>query len=99
MAGTYNSTMPPRFFCPGPLAAGQVLALPQAAANHAARVLRLALGDDVVLFDGRGGEYAGRIAALGREVRVVLARHDEVEREAPLAITLAQALKSEAKRS
>jgi len=84
--------MPPRLFCPEPLAAGQVVALPNQAAHHAGRVLRLAIGDDVVLFDGRGGEHAGRITALGRKVRVVLVRHDEVEREAPLRITLAQAL-------
>ncbi|MCK7492191.1 MAG: RsmE family RNA methyltransferase [Comamonadaceae bacterium] len=76
--------MPPRLFCPEPLAAGQVVALPSQAAHHAGRVLRLAIGDDVVLFDGRGGEHAGRITALGREVRVVLVRHDAVEREAPL---------------
>ena len=84
--------MPPRLFCPEPLAAGQVVALPNQAAHHAGRVLRLAIGDEVVLFDGRGGEHAGRITALGREVRVVLVRHDAVEREAPLRITLAQAL-------
>ena len=84
--------MPPRLFCPEPLAAGQVVALPSQAAHHAGRVLRLAIGDDVVLFDGSGGEHAGRITALGREMRVVLVRHDEVEREAPLRITLAQAL-------
>lgn len=89
---TYNSTMPPRFFCPPPLAAGRTLTLPEPAAHHARRVLRLAVGDDVVLFDGGGGEYPGRIAEAGREFRILLTGHDAVEREAPLAITLAQAL-------
>lgn len=84
--------MPPRLFCSQPLAAGQVVTLPNQAAHHAGRVLRLEIGDDVVLFDGRGGEYPGRITALGREVRVVLVRYDQVEREAPLRITLAQAV-------
>jgi 16S rRNA (uracil1498-N3)-methyltransferase len=55
-------------------------------------VLRLAVGDDVVLFDGEGGEYPGRIADAGPELRVLLTGHAVVEREAPLAITLAQAL-------
>ena len=47
----------PRFFCPGPLVAGTVASLPEGAARHAARVLRLVPGDGVVLFDG--GEGAG----------------------------------------
>jgi 16S rRNA (uracil1498-N3)-methyltransferase len=84
--------MPPRFFCPEPLAAGRVLTLPEAVAHHARRVLRLDVGDDVVLFDGCGGEYPGRVAEAGRELRVLIAGHHAVEREAPLAITLAQAL-------
>jgi 16S rRNA (uracil1498-N3)-methyltransferase len=69
--------------------------LPRAAAHHAVRVLRLADGDAVVLFDGRGGEYASRLALPGRGR--VLARTGErqpVERESPLEITLVQAISS-----
>ena len=84
--------MPPRFHCPGPLAAGRSFALPAPAAHHAVRVLRLKAGDAVVLFDGRGGEYVGSITGPGPEVRVRITRHDDVEREAPVAVTLAQAL-------
>jgi len=63
--------------------------LPEEASGHARRVLRLADGDAVTLFDGRGGEYAARLSRGGR-ARVEAWR--EVEREAPLAFTLAQAL-------
>ena len=42
------------------------LELPEAAAHHAARVLRLREGESVVLFDGRGGEYDARLSMPGR---------------------------------
>ncbi len=53
-----------RFYCPD-LAAGTV-ALPPDEARHALKSLRLAAGDRVVLFDGRGGSAAGAIADTGR---------------------------------
>ncbi len=86
--------MNPRFFCPQPLVPHGLAELPAAAAHHALRVLRLAVGDAVTLFDGRGGEYPGRIAEAGRGVRVRLAERLPVERESSLEITLAQALPS-----
>ena len=61
------------------------------AANHIARVLRLGVGDAVTLFDGRGGEYASRIEALKKDaVEVAVGEHRAIERESPLALTLAQ---------
>jgi 16S rRNA (uracil1498-N3)-methyltransferase len=53
----------PRFYVPLPLAVGQSVALPEAVANHAVRVLRLQPDDPVVLFNGEGGAYAGRLLA------------------------------------
>jgi len=47
----------PRFYCDAPLAAGTRIALPEALAHHALRVLRLKAGETVVLFNGQGGEY------------------------------------------
>lgn len=75
-----------------PLNAGQTVTLPPAVAHHAERVLRMRVGDAVVLFNGRGGEHAGRIDALGKIGRVRLETWQAIEREAPLAITLVQAL-------
>ncbi len=86
--------MTSRFFCPQPLAPHTVAELPPAAAHHALRVLRLAAGDAVVLFDGTGGEYPGRIVEAGRAVRVQLGAWCDVERESPLDMALAQALPS-----
>jgi 16S rRNA (uracil1498-N3)-methyltransferase len=82
----------PRFYCPQPLAAGQLLALPDAVAHHL-HVLRLQPGDPLSLFNGDGAEYRAELASIEkkRAVAVVVAR---VERdlELPYAITLAQAL-------
>lgn len=85
----------PRFFCPLPLSVGSQVILPEKAARHACRVLRLHVDDDLVLFDGAGGEYACRISAVERErVAVDVLEWHELECEAPLAITLVQALQS-----
>lgn len=81
-----------RFYCPIPLQAGRTVALPPEAAHHALRVLRLRSGDELVLFDGLGGEYPGRVVEAARDVRVALEDWRDAEREAPLALTLAQAL-------
>lgn len=86
--------MTSRFFCPQPLAPNSLAELPSAAAHHALRVLRLGVGDAVVLFNGAGGEYPGRIVEAGRIVRVQLGDRLDVERESPLDMTLAQALPS-----
>jgi 16S rRNA (uracil1498-N3)-methyltransferase len=85
----------PRFHLPVPLTVAATLNLPEAAAHHAARVLRLRNGDGVTLFNGQGGEYAARITAIGKhDVTVAIERHDPVERESPLPVTLVQAVSS-----
>jgi 16S rRNA (uracil1498-N3)-methyltransferase len=81
-----------RFHCSFPLAPGAVVELPAEAAHHAVKVLRLAEGDPVILFDGRGGQWLASLAPAGKSVRAVLEAFDDAEREPPLAITLAQGL-------
>ena len=85
----------PRFYIDAPLRAGASCTLPEEAAHHALHVLRLRGGDEVTLFNGRGGEYAGRIASLGkRELLIDVLQHREVEREAPLQMVLVQGVSS-----
>lgn len=82
----------PRFYCPQPLATGATLELPEAVARHLA-VVRMAPGDELVLFNGAGGQYRARLAEIGkkRAAAEVLA-FEPVEAELPYAVTLAQAL-------
>ncbi len=84
--------MNPRFFCPDGLQPDSEMILPAAVAHHAERVLRLAVGEGVTLFDGRGGECDAVLVALGRQPLARLGPRRAVERESPLAITLVQAL-------
>ncbi len=87
--------MAPRFFLPIGLVPYTEIVLPEASAHHAARVLRLGVGDAVTLFDGTGVEFAGNIIFIGRqEVRVQLAAGQSVSRESPLQVTLIQGISS-----
>jgi 16S rRNA (uracil1498-N3)-methyltransferase len=84
--------VPPRLFVGEPPRADTPLALPDAAARHA-QVLRLQPGSEITLFDGRGGEWAARIEAMGkREVTATALLHHAVERELPSRVTLALAM-------
>lgn len=79
----------PRLFVDVVLQAQATLALPEAAARHA-QVLRLQPGDVLTLFDGRGGEWSATVQRMGRrEVEVQVMQHHDVDRELPLAVTLA----------
>lgn len=85
----------PRFYCREPLAPGAHVELPEPVARHAVRVLRLASGAEIVLFDGRGGEYQARIERIEKE-RVIasVGAWEPLERESSLEITLVQALQA-----
>ena len=83
--------MVPRFYLDVPLRVGGVCTLPEDAAHHAIHVLRLREGEEVTLFNGRGGEFAARISAMQRlRISIDLLQHRPVERESPLRVTLVQ---------
>lgn len=87
--------MIPRFPMPFPLNPGAQVELPDAAAHHAVRVLRMRTGDPLVLFDGRGGAWQAELkVGAGRTAQAVLKSFDDRECESPLAVTLVQALPS-----
>ncbi len=72
---------------------GEKLALPANAAHHLSGVLRQRIGDALVLFDGRGGEYAASITSIERNrLEVCVGEHDPIERESPLGVVLAQGI-------
>jgi len=78
-----------RLFVETPLAASTEMALPPGPARHA-QVRRVQPGELLILFDGRGGEWLARVTTIGRsDVRVAVEQHVEVDRELPLAVTLA----------
>jgi len=75
------------------LQAGAELALPEQAAAHVARVLRLRPGDPLVLFNGDGNDYAAELITVApRDARARVLDRRLNPGESPLRITLAQAL-------
>ena len=83
----------PRIFCDIRLGPGAQFSLPEDAANHVGRSLRLRTGDALVVFDGRGGEYEAVILRIDRgHVEVKTGAYREPERESPLAGGLVQGL-------
>ena len=88
----------PRFYVDQPLRPGSSILLPEDSAHHALHVLRVRTGEEIVLFNGRGGEYPSRIAAIERlKVLVDILSHDPVERESPLRVTLVQGVSASEK--
>lgn len=83
----------PRIFHPQPLASQSRVTLDDNAARHVAKVLRLGLNAELILFDGHGGEYPATIVELGRrQIEVELGTQHTLEVESPLQITLAQGI-------
>jgi 16S rRNA (uracil1498-N3)-methyltransferase len=63
----------PRLFCDHPLSAGAEVPATPGQAHYLGSVRRRGPGDAVVLFNGRDGEWAGRIATLRKDRGTFLA--------------------------
>ena len=84
-----------RFYVDAPLRAGGSCTLPEETAHHAIHVMRLRAGDEAILFDGRGGEYAARVASIQRlRIALDVLQHRAIERESPLQVALVQGVSS-----
>ena len=82
----------PRFYCPQPLPAGAIVDLSETVAHHL-HVVRQQAGDEVVLFNGEGGQVRARLVEIGkRRASAEVVAVEAVEAELPYAITLAQGL-------
>lgn len=80
-----------RVYVDAPLSTGARCEIEGNAANHIIRVLRLRNGDEITVFDGRGGEYAARIDSIRKDKVLIDVRdHRALTRESTLHLTLAQ---------
>lgn len=83
----------PRIYHPAPLTVEQTLELTAEAANHVARVLRMPVAAELILFNGDGKQYSATISAIGkRNVQVKIHSVEYKSVESPLKIHLAQAV-------
>lgn len=81
----------PRIYTPDALRTGMTHTLAESAAVHLTRVLRLAAGDPITLFDGSGMDYDAVLRIVARTgVSVEVGTSRRVDCESPLAITLLQ---------
>jgi len=88
-----NAKAPSRIYFPGDIPAHGRCELARAQSHHIARVLRLGVGDAIVLFDGAGGEYEAVIVRVKDAlVTIDVGERRAVDRESPLAVTLAQGI-------
>lgn len=66
-----------RLFIPHDLSPGAELALDPGQSRYLAAVMRQAVGDELLLFNGRDGEWRARISAVGKRAVAVRAEHLE----------------------
>ena len=83
-------TAMPRFFVPQ-ISSDRIL-ISGEDARHMAKSLRLKIGDNITLCDGKGWDYQGTIEALGEEVTVRITAKEESQSEPLANVTLFQAL-------
>jgi 16S rRNA (uracil1498-N3)-methyltransferase len=82
----------PRFYLAQPLAAGATIDLPEAVAHHL-HVVRMAVGAEITLFNGDGGQYLAQLASIDKKrASATVLAFEERSVELPFELTLAQAL-------
>ena len=82
-----------RIFQASSLSSQQLISLDEKASHHLARVLRVRVGDEVILFNGAGGEYTSVITRIDKKsVTVEVGVYSSQDRESALNIELAQGI-------
>jgi 16S rRNA (uracil1498-N3)-methyltransferase len=71
-----------------PLAAGELIALPDRTCQYLGRVLRLAEGDAIRLFNGDGRDYPAKLERRGRQLCARVGQPGTLEPASPLDIEL-----------
>lgn len=83
----------PRFYTEQSLTLDTVVELEEGPSHHIARVLRMAVGEALILFNSQGGEFDGELIEVGkRSVSVRLSTQRVDDRESPLHTHLGQVL-------
>jgi 16S rRNA (uracil1498-N3)-methyltransferase len=81
-----------RLLVPHDLAAGAELALDDGQSRYLAAVMRLAVGDELLVFNGRDGEWLAGVAAVGKRAVTLLVRRQSRPQSAGPDVELVVAL-------
>jgi len=57
-----------RFYHSNPLGLNQIITLDEFASHHALRVMRVKVDDFLILFNGDGFEYRGRVSDINKKL-------------------------------
>lgn len=88
-----NTARKPRFYHPHSLEIGCPTTLSGESAQHITRVLRMKIGEAIILFNEQGGEYEGVIIAIEKNhITLLIQAHFQIERESALKLHLGQSL-------
>ena len=83
----------PRYYIDQTLYEGETVDLPDTLHRHAIQVLRGKVGDQLILFNGQGGEYLATFSAVAKRASSVQVQSfDPVDRESSLDLQLNLAL-------
>ena len=84
--------MPDRYFSAQPID-GPTVVLEGSQAHHLLHVMRAKPGLELIVFDGRGGQFVAEVTACKRStVELAVGTREQIERELPLELTLAVAM-------
>ena len=87
-----------RFYHSKPLSINQAVILDDFSGHHALKVLRVRLNDVLILFNGDGYYYKGRVTEINKkEIEITILTSTKKNRESPLKICLIQSLSSNEK--
>ncbi|CAM4442745.1 MAG: Ribosomal RNA small subunit methyltransferase E [Legionellaceae bacterium] len=83
----------PRIYESCVIAINEKITLGESASHHLSHVLRMAMGDSLIIFNGSGGEYLAQIDAIHKKaVTVLIKNYNKENRESFLKIHLVQAI-------
>jgi 16S rRNA (uracil1498-N3)-methyltransferase len=83
----------PRIYYSNELRLNTEITLEADAANHVGRVLRLSQGAEIILFNGRSGQYQATLTESGKKtVKAQIISFEDINLESPLSIHLGQGI-------
>ena len=87
-----------RFYHSNPLDLNQIIILDEFASHHALRVMRVKVDDFLILFNGDGFEYKGRVSDIYKKtINVEILSKEKNNNESPININLFQSISSNEK--
>ena len=87
-----------RFYHSNPLDLNQIIILDEFASHHALRVMRVKVNDSLILFNGDGFEYKGRVSNISKKtINIEILSKEKNNNESPISINLFQSISSNEK--